>query len=162
MVAINRSFEAFELPHRLRFSSLRDDDATILFATDLAPSSRAGLKWATSLAQLRRARILLLHVQSPTDCAAIRHYYDFTKARHRLEVTLRVFLPTDPTIRADYQVKAGDPAQRILDVAESENVDLIVLGTHQRRGLRRLMKGSVTESVLRQATCPVFVFRQTG
>jgi nucleotide-binding universal stress UspA family protein len=160
MVASNRSFQAFDLTHRLQFSSLRDDEATVLFATDLSPSSRVGLKWATSLAKLCRGRILLLHVQSPADCAPFELYHDFTKARHRLEVTLRSFLPTDATVQADYQIKAGDPAQRILDVAESENVNLIVLGTHQRRGLQRLMKGSVTESVLRQATCPVFVFRQ--
>jgi nucleotide-binding universal stress UspA family protein len=162
MVANNRSFQVFDLSERMKFRSQRDHKATILFATDLTPSSRVGLRWATSLAQSCRGRILLLHVQSPADCAPFELYHDFTKARHRLEVTLRSLLPTDPTIRADYQIKAGDPARRILDVAESENANLIVLGTHQRRGLQRLMKGSVTESVLRQAPCPVFVFRQTG
>ncbi len=160
MVANNRSFQAFELTQRLQFRLQRDEDATVLFATDLSPSSRAGLRWATSLAKLYRARILLLHVQSPSECEPFQLYHDFTRARRRLELTLRSFLPSDPTVQADYQVRAGDPARRILDVAESENVDMIVLGNHQRPWLQRLMKGSVTESVLRQAQCPVFVFRQ--
>lgn len=56
-------------------------------------------------------------------------------------------------------VKLGDPRDVILEAAEAEHADLIVIGTHGRRGLSRLVLGSVAESVLRRATCPVLTVR---
>lgn len=55
-------------------------------------------------------------------------------------------------------VRVGDPATVIVETARDLEADLIVLGTHGRQGLERLLKGSVAESVLRQATCGVFIF----
>lgn len=52
-------------------------------------------------------------------------------------------------------VAEGDPASVIVDAAESENIDLIVMTTHGRTGLRRWLMGSVTDKVLRHAPCPV-------
>jgi nucleotide-binding universal stress UspA family protein len=49
----------------------------------------------------------------------------------------------------------GDPAEAIVQVARSRDASLIVMGTHQRRGLDRLFRGSVAEKVLRESPCPV-------
>ena len=54
-------------------------------------------------------------------------------------------------------VVLGDSVGEILRVAAKQEVDLVILGTHGRRGLRRLLLGSVTELVIRSATCPVLV-----
>ena len=58
-------------------------------------------------------------------------------------------------------VEHGDPHETILAYAEEASVDLIVMGTHGRRGLRRLFLGSVTERVVRTATVPVLTVRET-
>lgn len=56
-------------------------------------------------------------------------------------------------------VKLGDPRDVILETAEAQHADLIVIGTHGRRGLSRLVLGSVAENVIRRATCPVLAVR---
>jgi nucleotide-binding universal stress UspA family protein len=53
----------------------------------------------------------------------------------------------------------GEPYAEILRVAEDDGCDLIVMGTHGRTGLRRLLMGSVAEQVLRQASCPVLTVK---
>jgi nucleotide-binding universal stress UspA family protein len=54
----------------------------------------------------------------------------------------------------------GTPWRSIVALAERENVDLIVLGTHGRTGLLRVLMGSVAEAIVRHATCPVLTIRQ--
>lgn len=61
--------------------------------------------------------------------------------------------------RVHVALRHGDPAVSILQAAEDLGVSMIAMGTHGRRGLRRLLEGSVAETVLRQATCPVLIIR---
>ena len=56
-------------------------------------------------------------------------------------------------------VSVGKPAEEILRVAQEEAVDLIVMGTHGRTGLRHVLVGSVAETVMRIAPCPVFTVK---
>jgi nucleotide-binding universal stress UspA family protein len=56
-------------------------------------------------------------------------------------------------------VAVGRPAEEILRVAREEEIDLIVMGTHGRTGVRHLLLGSVAEAVTRHAPCPVFTVR---
>jgi nucleotide-binding universal stress UspA family protein len=60
-------------------------------------------------------------------------------------------------IRITAHIRAGDPARAILQTALELDADLIVVGTHQREGVERLVLGSVAEHVLRGAHCPVLV-----
>ena len=53
----------------------------------------------------------------------------------------------------------GDPADLIVAMAEDIDAELIIVGTHGRRGLKRLMLGSVAEEIMRAASCPVLVMR---
>jgi nucleotide-binding universal stress UspA family protein len=57
------------------------------------------------------------------------------------------------------RIVTGDPVSEIIQHAEAEDIDLIVMATHGRRGLSRLLMGSVTEQVVRCAPCPVLSIR---
>ena len=59
----------------------------------------------------------------------------------------------------DHRLTDGEPYAEILRVAEDDGCDLIVMGTHGRKGLRRLLMGSVAEQVVRQASCPVMTVK---
>ena len=59
----------------------------------------------------------------------------------------------------EYRVQDGDPVVEILEVTREAPCDLIVMGTHGRTGLGRLLMGSVAEQVLRRASCPVLTVR---
>jgi nucleotide-binding universal stress UspA family protein len=59
----------------------------------------------------------------------------------------------------EYKLAKGDPASPIIKVAEEMACDLIVLGTHGRTGLGRVLMGSVAEHVMRSAPCPVLVVK---
>jgi nucleotide-binding universal stress UspA family protein len=61
-----------------------------------------------------------------------------------------------PLVEVRQKVAMGSPAENILDEAEREGSDLIVMSTHGRTGLAHVLMGSVTEQVVRNAACPVF------
>jgi quercetin dioxygenase-like cupin family protein len=67
--------------------------------------------------------------------------------------------PIDPKVRVEHRVAEGDAPEEILRLAQALKCDLIVMGTHGRAGLGRLLRGSVAEEVLRRAPCPVVVVR---
>jgi nucleotide-binding universal stress UspA family protein len=72
---------------------------------------------------------------------------------------LRAAYTTDQPLDVEYLTKEGDAAEEILRAAEDIGSDLVVLGTHGRTGLRRLVAGSIAEAVLRKARCPVLALR---
>ena len=74
---------------------------------------------------------------------------------------LEAVVPTDPTVPYEHRLITGDPATAIARLAEEEQADLIVMGTHGRTGLTRLLMGSVAEAVVRRAPCPVLTYKQT-
>jgi nucleotide-binding universal stress UspA family protein len=65
----------------------------------------------------------------------------------------------DARVRVEHRLEEGDTATQILRVAQETGCDMIVLGTHGRTGLGRLLMGSVAEQVLRMAPCPVLTVR---
>ncbi|NJL16556.1 MAG: universal stress protein [Nitrospira sp.] len=66
---------------------------------------------------------------------------------------------TSAQVTAEFFIRGGLPADSILDAALTQPADLIVMGTHGRRGLSHALIGSVAESVLRKARCPVLTVR---
>jgi nucleotide-binding universal stress UspA family protein len=72
---------------------------------------------------------------------------------------LKGFYVPDHPVEASYLLLEGDAADEILRTADKEGCDLIVMGTHGRSGLDRLLAGSVAESVMRRAKCPVLTVR---
>jgi nucleotide-binding universal stress UspA family protein len=67
--------------------------------------------------------------------------------------------PGDPKISQEFLLIQGDTVAEVLRVASERKADMIVLGTHGRTGLSRLLMGSVAEQILRQAKCPVLTAR---
>lgn len=63
-------------------------------------------------------------------------------------------------VKVNQKIAEGQPAERILEIARSLNVDAIVMTTHGRTGLRRLLMGSVAQKVITEAVCPVFLVPQ--
>jgi nucleotide-binding universal stress UspA family protein len=134
---------------------------TILFATDFSPCSRYALDVAFALARNLGARLLILHVASPSPFVT---YGEFEKVldrsagyRHELEEKLRQC--ERPGCHAEFVLKDGDPAREIIQLAQDASCGLIVVGTHGRTGLDRLLTGSVAEKVLREASCPVLTVK---
>jgi nucleotide-binding universal stress UspA family protein len=77
-----------------------------------------------------------------------------------LEKLLGKVVPPDPAVPVIRRLVTGDPASEIPRVAKEEKVDLIVMGTHGRTGLLRMLMGSVAELVVRRAPCAVLTVRQ--
>jgi nucleotide-binding universal stress UspA family protein len=75
---------------------------------------------------------------------------------------LRKMKGPGPAVPVECVGRVGDAVAEILDLAHSSHCDLIVMGTHGRTGLSRLLMGSVAEQVLRKAPCPVLTVRGTA
>lgn len=129
----------------------------ILFPTDFSPSSDEALKLATSLARDMGATLLIVHVEElPLATGGAEYLYSVPEpATQQLREMLNEVLPTDPKVPVEHMLLAGDAAEAIVSTADAEHCDMIVLGTHGRRGLTRLLMGSVAEAVVRRANCPV-------
>lgn len=136
---------------------------TILHPTDFSKTSEYAFRLACSLARDHGARILLLHVMPPT--TAYGELVPPPPPPNYKEVLADAFRhlqemePTTHKLRIDTQIVEGDPAVEILKTAKDIHCDLIVMGTHGRTGLRRLLMGSVAEQVLRQSSCPVLTVK---
>jgi nucleotide-binding universal stress UspA family protein len=143
---------------------------TILVAADFSGPSREAFRVSCSLADEKKTRLILLHVAEPEWVAEEPVYLgqrsvQFTKApRDEIAVeslrrTLReAYAPARP-VDVDYRTSEGAAAGEILRAAEAVGADLIAMGTHGRKGLDRMLTGSVAETVLRGARCPVLALR---
>jgi len=135
----------------------------ILFPTDFSPASEEALRWATSLCRDTGATMLIVHVEEPPLAYGGGELYyglEDEMSRDELRKSLADVAPIDVTVPFEHMLLLGDPAQAIAEIAEREQCDLIVLGTHGRTGLTRLLMGSVAEAVVRRAKCPVLTIKQ--
>jgi nucleotide-binding universal stress UspA family protein len=134
----------------------------ILFATDFSPESLAALPYAISMAEEEKAQLIALHVVSEPAAGIV----DLEPTTKFLLRRLRDLLPPEADFwcHTDCLIEFGEqfasPAERILQIAESKAVDLIVLGVrpvHGNLGLTHL--SSTTARILTQAACPVLTVR---
>jgi nucleotide-binding universal stress UspA family protein len=134
----------------------------IIFPTDFSEASNHALRWATSLARDSGAALVIVHVEEPPMAyGGGEMYYPIAEPnRDELHKTLADVHPTDPMVPSVHRLLSGEPADAIVKIAESEGADLIVMGTHGRTGLTRLLMGSVAEAVVRKAPCPVLTVKQ--
>lgn len=130
---------------------------TILHPTDLSERSDFAFRLACSLAHDYGARLIVVHVAEPPMAVygdgLVLPAPEATKEPLRAKLCER--LPQDPQVGVEHRLLEGDAAIEILAVATEAKCDLIVMGTHGRRGLSRLLMGSVAEEVVRKAPCPV-------
>jgi nucleotide-binding universal stress UspA family protein len=136
---------------------------TILYATDFSDCSRCAFGLASAVARAQKARLVVLHVKPKpdmlmayADVLADMQPEDYEEGRLKLLHALQV---KDPAVVVEHRLVEGDPAPEIVRIAEEIGTDVIVMGTHGRKGLDRLILGSVAESVLRKAACPVVTVR---
>jgi nucleotide-binding universal stress UspA family protein len=137
---------------------------TILFPTDFSTASDAALVHATALAKASGAALLIAHVEEPPLAyGGGELYYGLPEPdSSRIQEMLESVRPADPTVPFTHRLTMGDPAGEIVRLAADEDAEMIVLGTHGRSGLARVLMGSVAESVVRRALCPVLVYRETS
>jgi nucleotide-binding universal stress UspA family protein len=138
----------------------------IVVATDFSEQAEKATRYAIELAQRLDARVELVHVWSipivsyPDIVVPLPAGYidDLAKEAQRgMDVALeRHTVPGTPVTGA---VVCGDPRDAVIEAADKAKADLLVLGTHGRRGLRRAVLGSLAETVVRLAKCPVLVVR---
>lgn len=134
---------------------------TILHPTDLSESSDAAFPAACALARDYQARLLIVHVVEPPPTLSGEGLLVVPPAEEEAEVRqrLRRLQPPDSRIHVRHLILRGDPAGEILRVANRGKCDAIVMSTHGRTGLSRLVMGSVAEEVVRHAPCPVMTVR---
>ena len=132
---------------------------------DFSEHNGPALRRARAFAGAYGARLTLLHAVEELDLPGI--YGDVAnplgatpELRERVRGELeKIVREQDAGLEATYHVEPGQAASTILDYAEREDADLIVMSSHGRTGLQRFFLGSVTEKVVRRAPCPVLVTR---
>jgi universal stress protein A len=164
---------------------LSDVFKTILVPVDFSPYSTKALNYAADMAAVFASSIIVLHViDRPT---SLRHIHQHlgekgvsisasadaaqisdkeletavNEQREHTYADLQAFLP--PRLAShpvDLRVLLGHPFERILETAVQEDVALIILGTHGRKGLSRAVIGSISERVARLAPCPVMMVKE--
>ncbi|MCI0461018.1 MAG: universal stress protein [Gemmataceae bacterium] len=126
---------------------------TILHPTDFSEPAGYAFRLALSLARDQGARLIVLHVM-PVPLVQEKRGY-----REEMAEDLSRIGSPDPRVGVEHRLEEGDPAIQILQVARETGCDLIVMGTHGRTGLGRLLMGSVAEQVTHRAPCPVLTVK---
>jgi nucleotide-binding universal stress UspA family protein len=133
---------------------------TILFPTDFSDSAQAAFPFACSFARDCGARVVVLHVMPDPlygeQLEARRHPEEYFAPARKLLHEMRA---PDEDVHVEYRQAQGDAASVIFEVAKEVQAGLIVMGTHGRTGLARLLLGSVAERVVREAACPVLTLK---
>jgi nucleotide-binding universal stress UspA family protein len=136
---------------------------TILFPTDFSDASQTAFQYAVDYARLVNGRLLIAHVQEPVMPiigGEIAFVTPLETNPEGVKQMLQAMVPDAPNVEFAHRLLEGDPASEIVRLAKSEHADLIVLGTHGRTGIERLLLGSTAEQVLRRAPCPVLAVKE--
>ncbi|KUJ95837.1 MAG: hypothetical protein PWR24_1386 [Desulfonauticus sp.] len=138
----------------------------ILCAVDFSDMSKKVADYAATLARALEGEVVVLYV-----APSLSQYVGFHVPPASIETfvgeivsgaekTMEVFIQENfESVSAQGIVKTGYAAEEILEVAEKEEVDLIVMGTHGRKGIDRILFGSVAEKVVKGAKMPVLTVR---
>ena len=137
----------------------------ILVATDFSEPAEKATRYALELAQKHDAKVHLVHAwtvpvltapEGVTLPAAL-----FTQIEQEAQRAMAAALQRHrtPGVALEGTVMLTDPRDAVTDLAQKLGADLVVIGTHGRRGLKRALLGSVAEGVVRSAPCPVLVVR---
>jgi nucleotide-binding universal stress UspA family protein len=146
-------------------TTLKDPPRNILVPIDFSPKSEHAAAAACALAAKTGATVHLIHayvipVESVGLALTVSQQYvgQFVKdSKAQLQELVAKLCPN--AVLGPLLVESGDPREVIVEKAKELNVELIVMGTHGRRGLSRALMGSVAETVTRTAHCSVLVVR---
>ena len=142
----------------------------ILVPTDFSEGSQEALRYAYDLAAALGATLHVVHVlENPFAPGAFMEMYTppspeyFVDMERQAESKLRGLLTPEEQQRVTVVLttRLGVPASEILDrLKEEPKIDLLVMATHGRGGVARFVMGSVTDRIIRSATCPVLTMRE--
>ena len=133
----------------------------ILCPVDFSEASRHAIEHALAIARWSKASVSALHVYRPSDGSSESQLRsderacDVTPTQLRANTAAWVEEASPHGVVLDVLSRTGQPVHEILDLARSLPADMIVMGTHGASGFEHLVLGSVTEKVLRKASCPV-------
>lgn len=136
---------------------------TVIVATDFSESAEGAVDWAAELARPHGARLLLLHASMPPmPAVAAPEFvplppaaYEADRERVALELNARVEALREKGLAVEGEARTGQALDVVLDAAEKESADLIVVGTRGLTGAKRIFLGSTAAQVVRRAPCPV-------
>jgi len=140
----------------------------VLFATDFSDASERAFVLAMDLARNRGAELVIIHVYPPPPKSAPDDWFvpglsDEVDAASCEEATEGIRPLIERARRAGLSARglvfAGNPGELVVRAAERAGADLVVIGTHGRRGVRRALFGSVAARIVAHATCPVLTVR---
>ena len=143
----------------------------ILLAIDDSKFSEAAVETVIEQARPHRTEVRILHVvESPPLLVArelggyepaLQNALEFQKQRRPRQSSRqgRGDCSVPESLKVTAALETGDPKSKILDVAEEWHADLIVLGSHGRKGLNRFLMGSVSDAIARHACCSVEIVR---
>ncbi len=134
----------------------------ILVPTDGSDGARSAFEHALELRELYDSTIHLLFVVEPIHTADVATEQVLNAMRAEGERSLEELVDgiESDGVDAVTEVRVGTPHRKILEYADEEGMDLIVMGTHGRTGLNRYLLGSVTEKVVRASETPVLTVRR--
>ena len=139
------------------------DTRTLLLATDLSDASASATEEAFDLAGRLGARLLVVSVIDPGSLklpgGRYRARVDQVRERREQLAQLLVERGREEGLAVSFLVWTGDPGDMIVEAAEAEQADMVLVGSHGRGPVGRLLLGSVSEFVVRNAPCPVLVVR---
>lgn len=141
----------------------------IMYASDFSRASRPAFTRAIEIAKATRAQLIITHALPPIVPILTDGAYISPDTWNKLDKGAREFAEKQlgallgqakkAGIRTTTLLVDGIPAERIVRAARAKGVDLLVIGTHGRTGLRRLLLGSVASRVVAIARCPVLTVR---
>lgn len=140
----------------------------ILYPSDFSPASRPAFKRAVELAKSLRSQLLIVHVMAPPPILGDGYMTPETvdallrgqrRAAHRQLRGLVARASVAGARVSSLLVETGMTHEQIVRVARRKRADMIVMGTHGRSGLTRLLLGSVAARVIATARCPVLTVR---
>jgi nucleotide-binding universal stress UspA family protein len=141
----------------------------ILHPTDFSDCATGAQGTAVDLAQKLGGEIVLLHVLVETPLYGegllsgprVQSVYDAQRKWAEEALEARAADLRGGGVKTSWRANAGVPFEEIVKIAGEERPDMIVMGTHGRSGLNRVLLGSVAERVIRLAPCPVLTVRQS-
>ena len=144
----------------------------VLIAVDESPIAQKIVKKGHALAKAMDADVILLHVVSDVPFYSTLHYtpvigfdglnsaIESVTGQHMVEVATK-YLENLKALLDDEHietiVKQGEFANTILETAKEENADIIVMGSNSRRGLEKMLVGSIAQKVLQRSLIPLFI-----
>ena len=130
----------------------------ILVPIDIEEDSREEIRYASKLAKVHGASLIFVLVAEPFVADSVYEKYDIDPISSNERRKFYSFRPTHSSISHRHLIRRGEPGTEIVAAAMGQDCDLIVMATSARKGFMKWVLGSVAESVLRNAPCPVMAF----